>query len=170
MTSEAAELRSIRTKFQALGGAQWLLSSDAGGMFVEVKTGGGELNEVARFHPGAMPEEIDFFASAPAMVGFLLHLVDRAIASARKDRQPQGQGRAKDFAAEAAMKCDDAAFKVYLEARHGLERPLTADRVAHKLRALLGVSSRKELNNNAIAAERWRSLRADFDGWRRAGR
>lgn len=170
MTTEAIELREIRHKFAALGGAEWFFSSDDRGPFIEAKTTDGALNEIARFHPGAQPEEIEFLASAPYMVGFLLGLVDRAIASARKNVKTQPQGRAKDFAAEAAMKCDDAAFKVFLEERHGLERPLTTERVANKLRSLLGITSRKQLNDNAAAAERWRNLRSDFDAWRRAGR
>lgn len=170
MNSEAKELRRARGMIQALGGAQWYRSCDERGEFIEARMENGELNEVARFHPGALTEEIEFFTHAPAMVGFLLSLVDRAIASARRNAKPQPQGRAKDFAAESAMKCEDAAFKVFLEEQHGLQQPLTADCAAQKLRTLLGITSRKELNNNADAAKRWRDLRASFEAWRRAGR
>ncbi len=173
MSTEAIELRRIRSKLAALDGAQWFRSTDERGEFVEAKTRNGELNEIARFHPGAQPEEIDFIVSWPEMVAFLIRLVDRAISKARQAsrtalRHPQT--RDGNFAAEAAMKCDEPAFKVFLEQRHGLERPLTKDRAAERLRSILNIKSRKELNENSAAAERWRDLRADFEAWKRAGR
>ena len=171
MSADAMKLRKIRGRLDALAGAQWFRSADDRGEFLEAKTTNGELNEIARFHPGALPEEIDFLANAPDMIIFLLRLVDRAIAKARKDAPRQEKAsKAKDFAAEAAMKCDEPAFKVFLEEKHGLERPLTADRAAQKLRTLLGISSRSELNKDDAAADRWRSLRADFEAWKRLGR
>lgn len=174
MSSDAVRLKSIRSKLAALGNVQWFMSVDDRGTFLEVKNSNGELNEVARFHSGALPEEVEFVTSAPYMVSFLLQLVDRAIASARKVQRQhssnQGSDRSKNFAAEAAMKCEDPAFKVYMEECHQLERPLTNERMAHKLRSVLAISSRKELNDNKEAAERWRALKADFDAWKRRGR
>lgn len=81
----------------------------------------------------------------------------------------EADGPAKDYAAEAAMKCADPAFKRFLIECHGLERPATDDRTAQKLRSLLGVTSRRALNESTAAAARWRSLRTAFDGWRRGG-
>ncbi len=176
MSAEAIELRRIRSKLAALESVHWFHSTDERGQFVEAKTRNGELNEVARFHPGAQPEEIDFVVSAPEMVAFLLRLVDRAIQSARGNQRSQrhqprrAPKREKDFAAETAMKCDEPAFKVFLEEMHGLEKPLTSDRAAQRLRSILNIKSRKELNENSAAAERWLSLRADFGAWKRAGR
>ncbi|UGQ24177.1 hypothetical protein [Brucella anthropi] len=170
MSADAMELRKIRGRLDALAGAQWFRSADDRGEFLEAKTTNGELNEIARFHPGALPEEIDFLANAPDMVVFLLRLVDRAIAKARRDApRQQSQYRRDDFARDAGIKCNDAAFKVFLEEKHGLERPLTADRAAQKLRTILGITSRSELNKDDAAADRWRSLRTSFEAWRRTG-
>lgn len=170
MNPEAMELHRIRNKLVGLSGQKWYRSADDRGQFVEARTSAGELNEIARFHPGALPEEIDFVVGAPEMVAFLLRLVDRAIAKARRDApRQQSHSKRRDFAAEAAMKCDDAAFKVFLEVKHGLERPLTADRTAQKLRTILGITSRSELNKDDAAADRWRSLRASFEAWRKMG-
>lgn len=175
MSTEAIELRRIRSKLAALDSIQWFRSTDERGEFVEAKTRNGELNEIARFHPGAQPEEADFIASAPEMVAFLLRLVDRAIQSARgmqrsQHHHPQrAPKREKDFAAEAAMKCDEPAFKVFLEEMHGLEKPLTSDRAAQRLRSILNIKSRKELNESSDAAERWQDFRAAFEAWKRVG-
>lgn len=77
---------------------------------------------------------------------------------------------AKDYAAECAMKCAEPAFKAFLHERHGLEKPLTDERVKVKVRSLLGVTSRAELNDGGKAAHAWKALRTEFDDWRRAGR
>lgn len=169
MSTEALELRKIRSRLSGLGSVEWLLSSDGVTTIVEARTAG-ELSEIARFHRNATPDEIEFMANAPFMVSFLLKLVDRAIAAAR-NTAPQSLEESKpvNYAAEAAMKCSEAAFLVFLEERHELERPLTAERATQRLRSLLGITSRKELNDNSAAAGRWRSLRADYDVWRKAG-
>ncbi|WOC15458.1 hypothetical protein [Pseudochrobactrum sp. MP213Fo] len=169
MKQDSLELRKIRDRHSSLGGAEWLLSSNGEVTIVEARTDG-EPNEVARFHRNATPDEIDFFANAPHMVTFLLGLVDRAIAAARKaapQAPDQAPGKTLNYAAEAAMKCEEAGFLAFLEQCHGLERPLTQDRAAQRLRSLFGVTSRKELNSNSAAAQRWRSLRGDYDVWRR---
>lgn len=172
MSAEAIELKKIRGRLVALDGAQWLLSSDGTVTFVEARTAEGRT-EVARFHNDATPDEIDFFANAPHMVAFLLRLVDRAIAAARNNQAAtapaHGQGKAKNHAAEVTMKCENAGFRVFLEQKHGLVKPLTKDRAIQRVRSLLGISSRTELNNDGAAAGRWRSLRADYDAWRKAG-
>jgi hypothetical protein len=54
--------------------------------------------------------------------------------------------------------------------RHGLDSPATTERAAQKLRSLLGVTSRRELNSDADAAARWKRLRGEFEAWKRAGR
>lgn len=170
MSAEAIELRKARERFAALGGAEWLLSSDGVETFVEVRNGLDTV-VIARFDKAATPDEIDFFANAPHMISLLLSLVDRAIKAARSSADGHAtpvQGKAMNYAAEAAMKCGEPAFLVFLEECHGLERPLTDDRAAQKLRTLLCITSRKELNNDSAAADRWRSLRTAYEAWRKA--
>ncbi|MCY1380746.1 hypothetical protein D9M68_946140 [compost metagenome] len=67
------------------------------------------------------------------------------------------------------MKCGEPAFLKFLEERHGLQRPLTNDRAATKVRSILNIPSRRELDSNQDAAARWRSLVNAFDAWRRVG-
>lgn len=170
MSAEAIELRRIREKLAALNGDEWQLCCEGDVSFVEAKTQDGELNKIATFHPGATPAEIDFIVGAPRMAAFMLGLVDRAIVAMRQAAPRQGgHSHARDYTTEAAMKCDEPAFKVFLERQHGLERPLTKDRVAERLRSILNIKSRKELNENSAAAKRWQDLRADFVAWKRAG-
>lgn len=78
--------------------------------------------------------------------------------------------RLVNLAAEASMKCSEAAFQKYLAERHakgddGDMRDTAA--AAAVLRRVLGVGSRKELNTDPDAAQRWRDMRADFQAWGR---
>ncbi len=195
--SEAARLHRIRDLPAAIAPGDWSLVAVGDETFVSARTGGGQLLEIAQLHPGASDAERDFILAAPDAVGFLLGLVDRASRriremkgdpASRAEGAPAGRGDGrdarsglppsadsgepgrKDYAAEAAMLCGKPAFGVFLEERHGLERPLTPDRVTSRLRSVLGVTSRRELNDGGEAARRWKALRADFEAWRKAGR
>lgn len=177
--TDGERLRAIRAALAAIQPGHWQRAADDEGEFLEARTEHGELLPIARFHAGATFDEMTFICSAPAMVGFLLSLVDRAIAAQRARgggsgvrsgaRPAGGERERKDFAAEAAMKCAEPAFKAFLEARHGLERPLTDERTAQKLRTVLAITSRRELNEDNAAAARWDALRRDFQAWRKAG-
>ena len=198
MTPDAARLAEIRGSLEAIEPGVWTRAADGEGEFVEARGEMGELLPVARFHPGATREEMEFVVGAPAAVRFLIGLVDRARARMREIdagasgvvRQAHHEGhrgrsagsgagstgsshgelvepRTKDFAAEASMNCKKPAFKLFLHERHGLEKPLTTERAAQKLRSLLGVASRRELNAGGDALARWRQVRADFREWRR---
>ncbi|MDI7864339.1 hypothetical protein MRS76_20580 [Rhizobiaceae bacterium n13] len=86
----------------------------------------------------------------------------------RLEKKINAVAEAKDFAANCAMLCAEPAFKKFLEERHGLARPLTDQKVATRVRSILAVGSRSELNTDPSAAERWKALRADYDAWRQA--
>lgn len=92
--------------------------------------------------------------------GHVARPVGAAVSAANETRR-----EAKNYSAEAAMKCREPAFKVFLEERHGLARPLSDERAAGRLRSLLGVTSRAELNNGGAALERWKQIRAEFREW-----
>ncbi len=172
--TDSERLASIRDRLAAIAPARWALAHDADGAFVEAHGPMGELLPVARFHPGASTDEMAFCAEAPETVTWLVGLVDRAT---RRIRELTGQASTagkpakpdKDYAAEAAMKCAEPAFKRFLAERHGLDSPATDERVAQHLRGILGVTSRRELNHADAAASRWVQLRGEFEAWRRAG-
>lgn len=197
--TEAQRLNAIRRRIDALaalGAREWILASSGAGMQVMAKEDGGALIGIADFTGHATTDEMQIMAHAPDDVRFLLDLVERAIRHAsraasqaspagapagrgtgpgvRSDARPAGGGTRerspKDYAAEAAMKCGEPAFKAFLMERHGLEQPADDARTAQKLRGLLGVTSRAELNNGGVALERWKRLRGEFETWKRGGR
>lgn len=180
---EAARLAAIRARLAALDGQDWLRVHDGESERLEARGPDGAPAVLARFCADAAEEEKDVACGALDDERFLLGLVDRAISASRAATPaspadpPAGRfadgtspsGGGKDYAAEAAMKCAEPGFKKYLEECHGLERPLTDDRVAARLRHVLGIGSRRELNSDSVAARRWRQLVGDFDAWRRRG-
>lgn len=170
MRGDARQLAAIRDAHAAIAPGDWSRACDPDGELIEARGPMGELVPVARFHASATMAEMQFMVDAPRHVGFLLDLVDRAISRLRPAEPAPDPGKAKDYAAEAAIKCGEPAFKAWLRDCHGLEPPLSDERCAQKLRSLLGVTSRAELNDDAAAAERWRRLRDEFQVWRRRGR
>ncbi|CDX49197.1 conserved hypothetical protein [Mesorhizobium plurifarium] len=178
LSPDAAMLRQIRARLASIEPGDWTRAQDERGALVETRGAMGELFVLARFDAAATAEEIRFVTEAPDMVSFLLGLLDVSFRTIRtlkgspaEGNQAAGEPAAhKNFAAECALKCQDARFKVYLEERHGLERPLTDDRVAQRVRSILGVRSRNELNTDGRAAEAWKALRADFAAWLKAQR
>jgi len=177
---DEARLKAVRASLAAIAPADWTRVHGETA-FVEARGDMGELFVLARFDTATVAE-IDFICTAPETVAFLLRLLEeafreiralRGLPAARNQGDRRGEPAAtdvKNFAAECAMKCkDDAAFRVFLHEQHGLEKPLTDDRVAQKVRTLLGVQSRKELNDGGAAGEAWKSLRASFAAWLRAG-
>lgn len=166
--AEARQLAMIRRRVAGLDGMQWLLSADGDGMQMDARGGDGSLVTFLRFTAHASPDEVDLVSNALDDARFLLALVERAMRALRPAQQAgRPDRRAKDHTTEAAMLCSDAAFKRFLMDRHGLESPASDERTAQKLRGVLGVTSRKEINESDVARERWLALRGDFQAWKR---
>jgi len=176
-TPDAERLRKVRAAHAAIAPARWTRAHDENGALIEAESASGERFVLARFE-AASDAEVIFMADAPDHVDFLLRLLDKAFAAIRElkagqafDEARDGQGRdPKDFAAECAIKCGERRFQQFLAERHGLEPPLDTERAAQKVRSILGVTSRAELNEDGKAAQAWKALRASFGAWLKAGR
>lgn len=169
--AEAARLTAIRRRVSALDGARWMLAADGETTVLDVRGRDRSIVVIARFERLASPEEMELAAAAPDDLRFLLGLVDRAIAAARpRQGQPRdaapATGRAPDHTTEAAMLCADPAFKRFLMDCHELESPASDERTAQRLRSLIGVTSRKEINQSDAARQRWIALRDAFRQWK----
>lgn len=181
LSPDAVRLKAVREALAAIEPAEWSRVHGTDGAFVESRGEMGELFVLARFDEATV-DEIDFICNAPDTLRFMVRLFDAAcftirqlkgLPEPRQHDQERGEPMASDFknfAAECAMKCQEPAFKLFLAEAHGLEKPLTDERAAQKVRSLLGVQSRKELNDGGRASEAWKALRASFAAWRKAGR
>ncbi|WP_200949905.1 MULTISPECIES: hypothetical protein [unclassified Ensifer] len=131
----------------------------------------GEIVPIAHILKACGYDDRRIMTHAPTYLRALVFLLQHAFREIRDLRRQleQRQEKPKDFAAECAMKCAEPAFKKFLGERHGLQSPLTNDRAATRVRSILAISSRRQLNEDATAAERWKNLRSDFDAWRQYG-
>jgi hypothetical protein len=120
-------------------------------------------------------QDMEFVSHAHQDIAFLLQLLRKAFDKVRRLTPPQGQRqtnhrqedqRPKDYAAECAMKCNEQIFRRYLIEKHGLEDAGDNVRVISRVRSILNIKSRADLNTDENARQRWFSLRADFDAWR----
>ena len=182
LSPDAMKLKAIRANLAAITSGDWtVVHDDEGVLVVEAIGPMAERHwRLCRFERCATTDEVALISSAPETIRFLLGLVDRARDALRPpqaqrdgwtgQRRGPPQGDTSNLAAEAGMLCAEPAFMVFLEAKHGLERPLGPDKAAQKVRTLCGVTSRKDLNNNERAAAAWRQLRGDYRAWKRADR
>jgi hypothetical protein len=123
---------------------------------------------VLTFDPHADRNDIRFVVEAPARMLFLIRLV-----KSLKRRLEQFEGsppapppKPTDYAANCAMFCDKVAFQRFLTEMHGLHNQ-NRDAAASRVRTILNIQSRAELNDNPAAAEGWKKLRSEYEAWRK---
>lgn len=165
LTPAQIRLEAIRGRV-GLASASWeLAGTDVIEMLAGDETGHAP---VAIFAAGGMFADQDFLSHAPDDLRWLLGrydaLADRYRAALREiDRLTP---KPKDFAAECAMKCEDPLFRQFLAAEHDIDAT-DRERIATRLRTVLQITSRAELNTDEAARKRWLALRDRFDRWRK---
>lgn len=181
--SDAVRLKKLRLLVECADCTEVFMVGEPEGMGLALKRCDGGLVTVARFTVAASSTDMDLCADAVAALPFLIGLIDRAADkvrdlqagpppapsgdSSREKLKGGADNDPKNFAAEAAIKCSEPAFKRFLMDCHGLESPATDEAAAGKLRHILGITSRAELNDDALAAARWKELKAAFKAWRK---
>lgn len=175
---DAVRLKKLRLLVECADATEAFMVGEPEGMGLALKRCDGQLVTVARFAKAATATDMELAAEAVSAVPFLIGLLDRAFAEIRRLNEGSravGQNGSdaaepadpKNFAAEAAIKCGEPAFKRFLMDCHGLESPATDEACTAKLRQILGITSRAELNDDALAAARWKDLKSAFKAWRR---
>ena len=172
--TDAIRLKNLRLLLDCADCTEAVMVGEPEGMGMAFKRGAGPHVTVARFTRQANATDMELCAAAVSALPFLIRLVDRAAEAVRELKRqlpepatPEPADKPKNFAAEAAIKCGEPAFKRFLMECHGLESPATDEATAGKLRHILGITSRAELNDDALAAARWKDLRAAFAAWRK---
>ncbi|WP_322883983.1 hypothetical protein U8C35_12190 [Sinorhizobium medicae] len=159
----------------ALAAPEWGIQSDGGRLCLTAASSDGTFL-IATIAADAPIVDSEMVLNAPYDLIWLLGTYDALagryrtlVSELRRHAPPQRQQKPKDYAAECAMKCAEPGFKKFLEECHGLAKPLTDDRAATKVRSILSLRSRSELNDDAAAAARWEDLRNAFNARRRRG-
>lgn len=133
----------------------------------------GEPTTMAIFAADIPFEQMEILACARPMLRDALAIIDHCFAIIRdmKTSRPPAQTpapqtgakieAAKDYTAEACMKCTDPQFIAFLGDLGLIEDSADSDAVTDALRKTLKIKSRAELN----AAGRWLTLKNDFRDW-----
>jgi thiamine kinase-like enzyme len=162
-------LDAIRSRLE-LASKAWGINADDQGTHLLAGEGGDEV--IAIVPTAANLDDRELVLRAPDDLRWMTERYGklaerlRAAEHALANLQPR-QSEPKNYATECAMKCQEPAFRVFLEERHGLTKPLNDDRVATRVRSILNIGSRSDLNTDRAAAARWRDLVKSFDAWRR---
>lgn len=101
----------------------------------------------------------------------LLWLLDRYTNLADRyrrivEQQERNRPKPKKYAADCGRRCNEKDFLDFLFTCHGVDVS-DRERVATRIRTMLSVTSRAELDSDADAAARWIKLEADFFKWRK---
>lgn len=179
---EAATLRTVAAHVDALDGDRWQIAALGSETLLDAVGPDNSRVTILTFTAHAKPEEIELVAGALDHARIMLDVITRAKKALLRaadgeggqplprpsDTAPPVTPAKKNHAAEAAMLCERAAFRNWLIERHGLDLKGTADdvartaRAAQKLRSLLGVTSRKAINEDDAVRDRWIALRQDY--------
>lgn len=162
-----ALLPEIRLNLETIG-PEWAESYDVksgSSQVCDVNVKTGEVYPLVTIHKSCPSDAREIIRKVPTYLRALLLLREEAVKEYRKLAAPSMEPD-KNYAAECGMRCNDPMFRRFLTEQHGLETS-DLERVATRVRTMLAVSSRAELNTDPEAAARWISLRAEFEAWKR---
>lgn len=133
------------------------------------------VEAIATIHRKIAFDDEDLLFNAPLYLRAAVFIAEGALAEIDrlKDQIEQMEKRAArrrqadDLARDCALACQRGDFARYLREKHGLEDIADAERVSSRVRSMLAISSRTELNTDPAAADRWRKLKSDFEAWRK---
>lgn len=129
-----------------------------------------EPEPVLVFDVHADRNDIALIVEAYTGLGFLIRLV-KSLKRRIEDIEgppPAPPQKPSDFAANCAMYCNKPAFQRFLTEMHGLQNQ-NPEAAASRVRTILNIRSRAELNDNPAAAEGWKKLRGEYETWRKVG-
>jgi hypothetical protein len=184
--SENRKLRNLFALSDRIAGDVWSCETDRNSRWIEVRRAMGGQGVVLDFTRDATRDDVEMVTDALDNLTFLLALVARAAAKVREQAGEIEELKAQlahisataeapaeasttppNYSAQAAILLGKPAFWRFLtEQRQGeiVDDKDSADAV---LKALLGITSKKQLNIDDGARSRWRDLAAEFSAWER---
>lgn len=166
-------LERLRFAAQATADDRWLVETDGEQVFIIAARATGEDVHICTIHADALEVERRLIGQALEHMRLFLGLFDRAAGTVRDLKRQLGQQerkvRAGDYAAQAAMLLDDRRFQRFLEGK-GAGGPVRDKGAADtRLKSLLRLESKRQLNSEDWAREAWKRLMGEFDAWKRGG-
>jgi hypothetical protein len=170
---EKVAINRLRAIAERRTGDIWTVEDRGGALRVIVRRSTGDDAHVATIHLGALDDERDLMCGALGNLLLFLRLFDRAATTVRdlrgKLERGQAQANKKNYSAQAAMLLSDRAFQRFLEGK-GAGGPVRDNGAADtRLKSLLAISSKSQINTVERARAAFLALRGEFDAWKRGG-
>jgi hypothetical protein len=125
----------------------------------------GDFSDVLVFADNAFIEDRELVQHAYGDLLWLLDRYDLVVGKLRALQTGIGKRVEKNpYARACAILCGKRTFRQFLTSEYGLDAP-DDERVKTKVRFILNIQSRKELDTDEAARERWFSLVRQFEGW-----
>lgn len=157
-------------------GDQWEIDTDGGQTHILARRSTGERAVLCTIYADALPDEIELISGALSNTLMFLELRRRAIialkngATPQQKQRPRSELRDGNFAANAAMLCEEPLFHRYLERRDQTRAIHNKDHADTVLKKLIGIKSKTQLNREERAQTAFIDLRTDYQAWKERGR
>jgi hypothetical protein len=172
LDQDKARLAKLGEMAESLAFDEWGIMAKDGRTIVTTRRHTGEDVVLFQMSPDALSEEIEIASSALEILRLLFRTRGRSVAAIRDLQRQLGRDpkrRDGDFAANAAMLTDDRRFQRFLESK-GAGGPVRDKTAADtRMKSLLAIKSKTELNHDARAQAAWIALRTDYETWLRGG-
>jgi hypothetical protein len=168
---EKAAIDRLRGISEMQKGDDWTIEASGNSVRVIVCRATGEDALICAIHADALDSERELICGAFDNLSFFLRLFDRAAGAVRElkrqiDRQDV-KAQEKNYSAQAAMLLSDRSFQRFLEIK-GAGGPVRDKASADtRLKSLLAISSKRQINADERACRAFLALRADFEAWKR---
>lgn len=170
---EKAALRRLRFAVDSMAGDNWIVDVDGDRVNLIAGRATGEDAHLCTIHAAALATERDLICGALGNLVMLLAIIDRAAVAVRAlqtqiDRL-EAEKREKNYAAQASMLLANRQFQLFLETK-GAGGPVRDKGAADtRLKFVLGVESKKQLNTDERARAGWKRLVGEFETFKKGG-
>jgi hypothetical protein len=170
---ERARLARLGDIAERCGRDQWSITAEAREIHITTKRSTGEDAKLCTIHDGALADEIELISGALENIVLFLALRQRAVIAfnelQRQTKPATHTLKAGDFAANAAILLAKPEFHRFLERKDASRVIHTNEHADTVLKALLGITSKSQLNTEGKAQGAFLQLRADFEAWVQRG-
>ncbi|MGV1803470.1 hypothetical protein ACQZ6A_16515 [Agrobacterium vitis] len=175
---EASTVNRLKGSAERLNDDVWTLEADRGGLRLVVHRLMGEQVHIATIHSTALHDERDLICGALDHLRLFLRLVDRAAVAVRDLRgeleaqhnsQPAVRQHKPNHSAQASILLSHAAFHRFLSETGGGGVVDDKDTADAALKVRLGITSKKQINEDDRVRAAWLSLFGEYEAWLRGG-
>lgn len=169
--AEKKTVDRLRQIADRMAGDTWHMEADENGIhLISVRATGEEVRILTLHHEASSDEQILVAGALDHLflfLGFFGRAVDKVIELREQVKSLIARRRSENFGFQAKSLCDQIAFWRFLEGKGAGGRIASAQAADTRMKFLINIKSKSELNSDLAARERFQKLRSDFLDWKR---